>query len=91
MALRLLGEQQIAQQLFSEMKQWAQEMAKTSIEADFFAVSQPDLLSLYGDLQPVSYTHLDVYKRQPLNKGFCSPMPKLRRMSAASWSRALMR
>ncbi len=33
------------------MKQWAQEMAKTSIEADFFAVSQPDLLSLYGDLQ----------------------------------------
>lgn len=51
MALRLLGEQQIAQQLFSEMKQWAQEMAKTSIEADFFAVSQPDLLSLYGDLQ----------------------------------------
>lgn len=51
MALRLLGEQQTAQQLFSEMKQWAQEMAKTSIEADFFAVSQPDLLSLYGDLQ----------------------------------------
>ncbi len=51
MALRLLGEQHTAQQLFSEMKQWAQEMAKTSIEADFFAVSQPDLLSLYGDLQ----------------------------------------
>ncbi|GCX29399.1 hypothetical protein HmCmsJML099_04182 [Escherichia coli] len=51
MALRLLGEQHTAQQLFSEMKQWAKEMAKTSIEADFFAVSQPDLLSLYSDLQ----------------------------------------
>lgn len=27
----------------------------------------------------------------PLNKGFCSPTPKLRRMSAASWSRVLKR
>lgn len=51
LALKMLGEKQASEQLFSEMKQWAQHMAKSSIEADFFAVSQPDLLSLYADLQ----------------------------------------
>jgi len=51
MALKMLGEQQASVQLFTEMKQWAQQMARSSIEADFFAVSRPDLLSLYADLQ----------------------------------------
>lgn len=50
-ALGLLGEQQASVQLFTEMKQWSQQMATSPAEADFFAVSQPDLLSLYADLQ----------------------------------------
>jgi len=50
-ALKMLGEQQASAQLFTQMKQWAQQMATSSIDADFFAVSQPDLLSLYADLQ----------------------------------------
>ncbi len=51
LALKMLGEQQASAQLFTEMKQWAQQWTKSRIEADFFAVSQPDLLSLYADLQ----------------------------------------
>ena len=51
MALKMLGEQQASTQLFTEMKQWVQQMAKSHIDADFFAVSRPDLLSLYADLQ----------------------------------------
>ncbi|MCS2170790.1 DUF5107 domain-containing protein [Scandinavium sp. TWS1a] len=51
MALKMLGEQSASAHLFTEMKLWAQQMAKNPIEADFFAVSQPDLLSLYADLQ----------------------------------------
>lgn len=51
MALRLLGETQAADALFSDMAQWADHMAHTQAQADFFAVSQPDLLALYGDLQ----------------------------------------
>lgn len=51
LALRMLGESQSADALFSDMANWAEHMAGACIEADFFAVSQPDLLSLYGDLQ----------------------------------------
>lgn len=51
LALKMLGEEQASVQLFTDMKMWAQQMALSSIEADFFAVSQPDLLSLYADLQ----------------------------------------
>ncbi|MGG5838336.1 DUF5107 domain-containing protein [Huaxiibacter chinensis] len=51
LALKMLGEQEASLQLFSDMKRWAQNMAVSSIDADFFAVSQPDLLSLYADLQ----------------------------------------
>lgn len=51
MALRLLGEQSAAERLFKDMHEWASNMAGATVEADFFAVSQPDLLSLYSDLQ----------------------------------------
>ncbi len=51
MALRLLGEKEAADRLFADMQQWAENMMRAEVEADFFAVSQPDLLALYGDLQ----------------------------------------
>ncbi|AJZ90656.1 Uncharacterized protein yphG [Beauveria bassiana D1-5] len=51
MALHLLGEKATADRLFSEMQRWAENMMRSPVEADFFAVSQPDLLALYGDLQ----------------------------------------
>ncbi len=51
MALRMLGDNVAADALFTDMAAWASNMASTPVEADFFAVSQPDLLSLYGSLQ----------------------------------------
>ncbi|MGK9173300.1 DUF5107 domain-containing protein [Yokenella regensburgei] len=51
MALRMLGDGAAADALFTDMAQWAINMADTPAQADFFAVSQPDLLSLYGSLQ----------------------------------------
>lgn len=51
MALRLLGEKAAADQLFGDMQIWAENMMHAEAEADFFAVSQPDLLALYSDLQ----------------------------------------
>lgn len=51
MALRMLGDKDSADQLFINMQQWARNMAHAEVEADFFAVSQPDLLALYSDLQ----------------------------------------
>lgn len=51
-ALRMLGERAAADALFTDMAQWASNMVDAPVEADFFAVSQPDLLSLYGDLKP---------------------------------------
>ena len=51
MALRLLGEKAAADQLFGDMQRWAENMQGSEVEADFFAVSQPDLLALYSNLQ----------------------------------------
>jgi hypothetical protein len=51
MALRMLGDNVAADALFTDMAQWAANMLHAPVEADFFAVSQPDLLSLYGSLQ----------------------------------------
>jgi tetratricopeptide (TPR) repeat protein len=51
MALRLLGQKTAADELFGSMRKWAENMKYAEVGADFFAVSQPDLLALYGDLQ----------------------------------------
>lgn len=51
MALRMLGDNAAADVLFTDMTQWAANMVHAQVGADFFAVSQPDLLSLYGSLQ----------------------------------------
>jgi tetratricopeptide (TPR) repeat protein len=50
-ALRMLGDRLSSERLFTEMLQWAEHMETAQIEADFFAVSQPDLLALYADIQ----------------------------------------
>lgn len=50
-ALRMLGDVQASERIFSEMLNWSQHMEIAQIEADFFAVSQPDLLSLYANIQ----------------------------------------
>ncbi|MDS7913097.1 DUF5107 domain-containing protein [Klebsiella pasteurii] len=50
-ALRMIGEHLASNQLFSDMLQWSQHMEVEQVEADFFAVSQPDLLALYADIQ----------------------------------------
>lgn len=50
-ALRMIGEHSASNQLFIDMLQWAQHMEVEQVEADFFAVSQPDLLALYADIQ----------------------------------------
>ena len=50
-ALRMTGENAASHQLFNDMLQWSQHMEAEQVEADFFAVSQPDLLSLYADIQ----------------------------------------
>ncbi|WP_058913218.1 DUF5107 domain-containing protein [Entomohabitans teleogrylli] len=50
MALRMLGEKAQADELFAAMRRWAEQMADSEVEADFFAVSQPDLLALDSDL-----------------------------------------
>jgi tetratricopeptide (TPR) repeat protein len=51
MALRLLGQKTAADELFGNMRKWTENMKFAEVEADFFAVSQPDLLAFYGDLQ----------------------------------------
>jgi len=47
----VLGDRLASEKLFTEMLQWVQHMETAQIEADFFAVSQPDLLALYADIQ----------------------------------------
>ena len=43
------------------------------------------VLATYGDTQAVSYTHLDVYKRQPLNASK-TKLPKFRAVKNAVWA-----
>jgi tetratricopeptide (TPR) repeat protein len=50
-ALKMLGENEASAGLFSSMARWAEQMAEMRTEADFFAVSRPDLLALYADTQ----------------------------------------
>lgn len=49
MALKQLGELEAAHQQFKAFVEWAQAHREDGVEADFFAVSLPDLIALNGD------------------------------------------
>ncbi len=57
MALKQLGEYAAAQTLFGQMLQWVQHQRYQPVEADFFAVSLPDLMALDNDLQQEHRQH----------------------------------
>lgn len=57
MALAQLGRGQEAERLFEGMVAWAEEAMKAPVEADFFAVSLPDLIVLDDDPQQQHRQH----------------------------------
>ncbi|BEE18435.1 hypothetical protein VAWG006_26880 [Aeromonas enteropelogenes] len=57
MALTQLGRGQEAERLFEGMVAWAEEAMKAPVEADFFAVSLPDLIVLDDDPQQQHRQH----------------------------------
>jgi len=57
-----LDQQAEANQLFSQMCDWAEQASGDVVTADFFAVSLPDLLVLNGDRQLQHKEHLLLVK-----------------------------
>ena len=57
MALKQLGQQEAATRLFEQMALWAQHQREQRIDADFFAVSLPDLMALDSDPQRAHQQH----------------------------------
>lgn len=57
MALRKLNDVEQSRQVFRQMLEWAERAADQPVQADFFAVSLPDLVVLTGDRQKEHRIH----------------------------------